>query len=97
MNCKPGDLAIIIGGYVEANIGKIVTVIRLVTPGQRLAPRVVYAGEREAWEVTGDLWTCDDDGVLLRPFGGTCCYREQFLKPLPGDLIDEEHHDEVPA
>lgn len=96
MNCKSGDLAIVIGGAILENLGKIVTVVKLSMPGDRVDDMTIYGGSTPAWQVTGNLWTCD-----LRGWHGhytsNLHYGDEFLKPLPGLPITDDVTDEVTA
>lgn len=54
MNCKPGDMALIVRGF-EANVGKIVTIIRKATDED------ILAGFTETFPITKDweVWMVD--------------------------------------
>lgn len=88
MNCKPGDLAIVIESIIPLNVGKIVQVIE---PYGRQTP-IVLAND-------GALWLCESMGSPLRwekligvgftemqagPIPDYC------LRPLPGQPESEE-------
>lgn len=96
MNCKPGDLAIVIGGAVVENLGKIVTVVKLSKPGDRVDDTTTYVGSAPAWQVSGNLWTCDARGCGGH-YTSTLHYLDEFLKPLPGSPITDDVEDEVTA
>jgi hypothetical protein len=53
MNCKQGDLAIIVGPRGAPDIGKMVVCLKLIRPGQWMPPEVGYG------RVTADMWVTD--------------------------------------
>lgn len=74
MNCKQGDLAILVRSG-SGNEGKIVRCLRFV-------------GEVPGW-YGDDRW--ETDTILPGCFGGkTNTAQDAWLRPLRGDLLDEE-------
>jgi hypothetical protein len=90
MNCKPGDLAIVIRGRSGKNDGKIVRVIRPSSGNQSAGgwTWVHYPEDGPAWMCEGgDLYT--GNGNLAGNIG---FFRDSSLKPIrdPGDdAVDE--------
>lgn len=82
MNCKPGDMAMVVGGDHGSNIGKVVTCLRLVPASEcqwhpRHGPIWVIDTELKANSIIGEVW------VKQAP--------DKFLMPInPGNLHDEE-------
>ena len=78
MNCKPGDLAIIVdaGSCARVHIGKIVRCIRLTEP--------IYGHHGFGWETLPELNASDDGKALL--------WRDEHLRPIrdPGDDATDE-------
>lgn len=90
MNCKPGDLAIVVRSVAPENIGRIVTVIRLVVPGEQ------FAEGRRLVEV-GNGWLVQCDRPLVTTFEGkqvgshcTRVYRDDCLRPISGVPVEDE-------
>lgn len=80
MNCKPGDLAMVVAPYVPEGRGAFVVVSRLANSEERLNGHDVFTCCRGAWVVNG--WVRGETGWLvgpqvvigdecLRPIGGT--------------------------
>lgn len=86
MNCKPGDLAYIVGGYPE-NIGAIVTVS---------APEFDKSAElnRRIWIVTfrGELRAKRTHVAKERG-----CIPDSYLRPISGVPVTDDVTDEVTA
>jgi hypothetical protein len=92
MNCKPGDLAILTGGFAE-NLGAIVEVIE---------PNIEYTAE-----FGHQIWRVRVTGLALKVrgrFSGAerscnhvCNALDRQLRPISGLPIDEEITDEVTA
>lgn len=81
MNCKPGDLAVIVRSYA-GNEGKIVRCIRLVD--------YVCWGRPDGSEVVAPTWKIDRE---LRGCRGDVSdqIEDSLLSPIrPGDITDEE-------
>lgn len=85
MNCKPGDLALVVKSKV-GNEGKIVRCIRLATP--------VEADRVEWW--SGPLWHTDVPLLSLRPATNVrrevCFAPDSALRPIrdPGEDATDE-------
>jgi hypothetical protein len=94
MNCKPGDLAIIVWSHCPENIGRIVEVIRPAIRGIDF-----FAGE------TGNLitWVVKADRPLVRrgphyepiPPAYERSYLDDCLRPVTGLPITDDVTDEV--
>lgn len=86
MNCKQGDLAIVVNSGTGEE-GKIVRCVRWV--GVNGAARL---GESDLWEVDPPLrWGPRFGGeTRLFPFAPDSC-----LRPIRGDLLDEETKEPV--
>lgn len=98
MNCKPGDLAVMVGECITPGIrGRIVEVIRFI--GAEFQGRTVTGGHADCWEVRaaggGYLPQSYSDGTVkivpTRPFP------DSQLLPISGVPIHEKEHDEVKA
>lgn len=90
MNCKPGDLAVVVSStYTPELLGHLVTVVRWVPEGE------VAAGT--SWEGSG--WLCKSEHTSGAPISwperGIVFQKERViadknLRPIrPGDLEDE--------
>jgi hypothetical protein len=93
MNCKPGDLAVIVGSSHPANDGLLVEVLkRWVGPGNFQGYR--FAGDEPAW-------VCRSVGrpMITPKWGKEIQFYERpvadaILRPIrPGDVTDEEVRD----
>lgn len=92
MNCKPGDLAVVI--YAETTpelIGKIVTVIRSAIIGEQLEHGILFRPHREipAWICEGyQIPNRASNGILYlvrrRPIG------DEYLRPIRPDESPEQ-------
>ena len=79
MNCKPGDLALVVKGR---NRGKVVTCVRLLNGGPQLEQGVIRDDEA-VWEL---------DRVLSWPEGpaaAICDHGLMPIRPLPGEPIED--------
>jgi len=104
MNCKPGDLAIIVAALnTPENIGRIVEVISpafFFEAYQLIGGDYVTldtSGQEAIWRVRSDkplLWR-GDNGFLARAYEVPC--GDRFLRPIGGVPVDEDVLDEVPA
>lgn len=74
MNCKQGDLAIVVDAppYAQEFLGRIYTCIDLTTSDFN----------QPAWKVTGNR-KCKDGRSIV-------CIEDMFLKPLDAPLNDDE-------
>lgn len=95
MNVKPGDLAIVVSSISQENIGRIVTVIRLVVAGERFAVGRRLVGDGNGW-----LVQCDRPLVITfegKPVGTHCTrvYRDDCLRPISGVPVDDEVTDDL--
>lgn len=89
---KPGNLALVIGGWHRQNTGKCVTLMKLVDPGE-----VVVSPEGEqfhnwthnpVWLVNGDVITEFFSGRIIK---GCALFRPHHLVPLEDpDLVVEK-------
>lgn len=96
MNCKPGDMAIVLGNSTET--GKFVTCIELVPTGVRLCATEPADGRSSyAAEEYGPLWQIDRalewDGIWA------CYVPDKYLMPIRPDAdgIHVSERDEVTA
>lgn len=83
MNCKQGDLAVHIGGYLgtkSPNLGKVLTCIRLATDDEKTANRIKR--HRVVW-VTDTL-------IKWRFSGSIYLANDKSLRPLRGDLSEDD-------
>lgn len=78
MNCRPGDCALVIGGFMP-NVGKVVHCIRLLPSGEGFATVQTSVGLRrivdaaDVWLLDSDLEYRDTDGECLRlPYARDC-------------------------
>ncbi len=83
MNCKQGDLAIHMGGYLgtkSPNLGKVLTCIRLATDDEKTANRIKK--HRVIW-ITDTLieWKFSEPIHLAN---------DKSLRPLRGDLSNDD-------
>ena len=92
MNCKPGDLAILVGGYPE-NVGAIVEVI------ESDVDATAYYG-RQLWivMVTGrELRVRPRDSSSTKMGRGRCTALDSQLRPISGVPVTDDVSDEVTA
>lgn len=84
MNCKPGDLAIVINALdAIEKIGLVVRVLRFAPKGSRLHPAWCPSGRQVA--VASDVWH-----VVHEATGREWLHADRRLRPIrPGDLEDE--------
>lgn len=81
MNCKQGDLAIVVKGalgHKSPNLGKIVTCLKL------------YPAGTNGYNLSqGPLWEVDKQ--FEDTWGGSDCFMfDSFLRPLRGELSGDE-------
>jgi hypothetical protein len=89
MNCKPGDLAVIINNPFPENIGKFVTVIKLANPEN------FYGGKPGdfCWEcesATEVRVFCDDEGKTSVMAKDEFCMDDFELKPIRDNDGEDE-------
>ena len=90
MNCKQGDLAIVVRSYA-GNEGKIVKCLKLYPAGSFSIPEIYgpvwdVGGEfRRGNPQTGEVYTFKHGGMP-----------DSFLRPLRGDLSNDEVDTETP-
>ena len=91
MNCKPGDLAVVISG--KRSCGRIVRVIRLMRTGEFVMSECghrlrVEVGDLNVWLIDGLVCRKTVDGV---PRWAPCA-RDSELRPIrdPGDDVPDE-------
>lgn len=97
MNCKPGDMAIVIAAELTPEmIGRIVRVVRRVAYGEIIGS-VRYTGDGAAWLIESDRplpIRCTNGRIvhqLARSFG------DRYIRPISGVPVHDEQHGEVPA
>ena len=98
MNCKPGDMAIIVNSMPSgALIGRIVTVIRPAVTGEVF--RALDCTLARGIGVGGHCWVVEGSSPL-----GWCgiLYQQRpildaFVRPISGVPVHDEQHDEVTA
>jgi hypothetical protein len=104
MNCKPGDLAIVIGAlHTPENIGRIVEVVRPTAHGDVFMScngrhaTLGANGVWPAWRVRSDkpLYWRLRNGSLMEVM--EVPMSDQFLRPVSGIPLDEETFDKVSA
>lgn len=81
MNCKQGDLAIVVQSRGGVNDGMVVRCIRLM-------------GHFHGWE---NVWETDSALRWAHPFQGEaneCAAPDECLRPIRGDLLDNETEQE---
>lgn len=77
MNCKQGDLAIVVRSPDGVNLGKIVRCIRFIG---------MYHGCPDVWETDRPLeWRDGRGGDVL-----DCASMDSYMRPLRGDLLNNE-------
>ena len=69
LNCKPGDMAVVIAGAKGAQIGKVVTCIRLLEEHESTS--AVHLGA--TWLIDSELWWKGLFGAHLKPWCPDCC------------------------
>lgn len=87
MNCKQGDLAIVVRSKA-GNEGRIVRCVRWA--GVSVDERLVFHADG-LWEVSPPL-------TWENPFGDTIelpVFPDAYLRPIRGDLLDEETEREL--
>lgn len=68
MNCKPGDLAIVVRSIGGRNLGVVVTCVRLATSSEVAAARL-RTWERPVWRVDRNIHIVYNTGdVEMHPF-----------------------------
>lgn len=97
---KAGGLALVVFAYDRSDIGKCVTLVKLMQPGETFnAPDGTYskwAGEFPVWLVTGDLFA---GGMSdFRKCYGWAMFRPKSLMPIDEsdpDAVDQRECDLV--
>ena len=85
MNCKPGDLAVVVRSCL-GNEGRILTCKRLVPPGE--AKRLGFGVGRSVWET---------DTPLKDTWGGFECFTpDDILRPIRGGEGNESWYKAAP-
>lgn len=91
LNCRPGDLAVVIAGRVE-NIGAMVRVVRLYDTGETVSG-VLWLGEGHiGWVVEAlgrDLVAYMDDDTVPFKFR-TAVIADKSLRPIRGAEGEDE-------
>lgn len=84
---KAGGLALVIFSYYPELVGKGVTLVQLLQPGDTFtAPDDTYSrwtGDFPVWLVTGDLYAGDNHGKPK--YYGWALFRPVSLMPIDGD------------
>jgi hypothetical protein len=91
MNCKPGDLAIVVSARTAGNLGKLVLVIEWISSGGVLADGTVIKDDvAGGWLCSGrDLAMTDSlGGVHRREY---VAFRDSSLRP----IRDNDGEDEI--
>ena len=97
LNCKPGQLAIVVGGPSElGNLGKIVRVLRLLAPHDRIHS---VCGRHTAGALEGhQAWETDTVLCLGVEFGGRRVFvpvaADEDLRPI-GDPGEDEQDESL--
>jgi hypothetical protein len=92
MNCKPGDLAIVVvppDWPRKTLAGKVVEVVRFVPP----------RGPESKWDQR-PTWWCRFNAPWFTDHGKLICeghMLDSWLRPISGVPVHDERHDEVPA
>lgn len=85
MNCKPGDLAIIIAGELsERNVGAIVEVLRI-------DDRETFLSETPTWRVRACNPLHRMDGQITTDG----CVADSLLRPVSGLPVDEDVTEDI--
>ncbi len=89
MNCKPGDLAVIVRPWASTkDIGRPVTVIRPMSPGEyavtRNGRKTLASGD------FGPIWLCDAHTPEF-----PCAIADDCLRPIRG--LPDHQEDAIPA
>lgn len=88
MKCKPGDMAIVIGGTKGTQIGRVVTCIRLLERHEHFARE--QGGP--VWLVDTELWWDGSRGLTQQPWAF-----DKWLLPINPKGESVETLDEVTA
>jgi hypothetical protein len=97
MNCKQGDLAIIISG---GNCGKIVEVVRLLGEHPAWDGYLWNLGDGPCWlaKAAGQpikIFSYEDGAVIEKPSLQECPVPDMHLRPIRGDELDEDTSDVI--
>ena len=92
MNCKPGDLAIVVKGRSGKNDGKIVRVVRRAANEESIGGFVARAVGHESTNVS---WLCSGNGLYTGLGEGPLTewvFRDKVLRPIrdPGEDATDE-------
>jgi len=97
MNCKPGDLAVVVRApYTPEMLGRIVTVVRLATPGERFktdrgSMRWPGYGCAQVWVIKSDRLMPWNSYQGTLHFATERVFNDDGLRPInPGDLVEDE-------
>lgn len=91
MNCKPGDLAIIIKAMIPENVGKIVRVVEFFRNDERFGP--LWTVECESIHNAVGLEYLQPRARSHLPLHGP----DDWMRPVSGLPVHDEQRDEVPA
>ncbi|WP_217589774.1 hypothetical protein [Burkholderia sp. GbtcB21] len=94
MNCKPGDLAIVIASGFPSNIGRIVEVLRPCPSCELIDPLVPEWECRMLSPMEGALWF-EADGI--DPIQDEIDIEDRQLRPVSGLPITEDIDTEILA
>jgi len=99
MNCKPGDLAIIIASKVPANIGRIVEIVCMRPAGRfdhkEYGPAIA---DESMWEIRfigSSGWGLKVSGRLFESW--ISWIPDRKLRPVSGIPVHDEQQMEMPA
>ena len=88
MNCKPGDLAVIVRSHDERNIGRLVKVLRpyerRVDPSWWISSESVLHGVFSDWPPGAEVGMYDTHMRPIRDPGDDA--KDELLRPLPHTL-----------
>ena len=96
MNCKKGEMAIVVGGNID-NVGKVVTCVAYLGFGYCNGFGEIFDNNADYPNARKDHWWAIDKqlaypkrfdvGVFYLSY-----YPDGILKPLRGDLLDDEEN-----
>ncbi|MET3232239.1 UNVERIFIED_ORG: hypothetical protein ABIC54_004444 [Burkholderia sp. 1263] len=93
MNCKPGDLAVIIRSSFPSNIGHIVEVLRRCPACELIDPLVPEWECREIGSLEKEVWVFGEDDTP--PKDGEIDIADRDLRPISGVPVDDEVTDDL--
>lgn len=102
LNCKPGDLAVIVRSVLGKSVGRIVFIKRLSMvvglrrPDGTIKPGPVWEVDQEikGWSGEKHHFVCDSDLRPIRPHGDDEADESKaWLPPVPRTVIPTRHKD----